>query len=321
MSNMALRRTMNNVGFFFKKNAPAIMTGVGVVATVSAVGLVAYNSYKKLPKIVENHKEKLNEIDESGYSVDRHRSETIKAYGSTALSLAKTYALPAALLAGGITAIVGSDKIQTKRFNEVSAALGITAAAYDELKKRVAGEIGEEKLQDILMGADPKDKGKEFETVDPETGEIKKEKCKAYDRYGALSMYAIQFNKVNAKGEYCNRNCKGEPYYDNWFINRVESMLNDKLMIRGEDGLSWLSEAYADLGATVSNGCLTKEQDLASRVVGFRYNPDKPIRLKLVERYYDRDHARQTPDLWIDFLNIDGNLYNDIHDKVYNKKA
>lgn len=308
MANVTLRRSMNNLGFFFKKNAPAIMTGVGVTATVAAVGLVAYKSYKELPDIVKEHKADL-EAARTDVDPDTAKKQSLKVYGKTAGKLLKAYAIPAALLAGGITSIIKSDHVQTKRFNEVSAALALTGAAYDELKKRVANEIGEEALNDILNGAVPKDKKtKEFTETD-EDGVVTVDKCKASDGTHH-SIYAVCFDEANP-------NWRKEFYYNQWFIERVENMVNDQLVVKGR---LFLADILSQLGFSETNGNLTRAQALAAQVVGYEYDPkhpDKRIKFNIETGYYDKDSVERS--CWIDFDNVDGELYSRLYENLYVK--
>jgi hypothetical protein len=184
------------------ENSPEILLAAGICGTVIAAGL-ACKATTKAATIIEEHKanketiEKcMNETSSEEYSESDYRKDLMITLIQTFTKLAKTYAIPAAIEAGAILALLKGHKILKGRY----LALGVTA----ELLRKHADSIAEE--IERRYGKDIRDeitRGIKAETITKETidedgkKKEKKEEMKYIDRNDINSPYMHFFDATS----------------------------------------------------------------------------------------------------------------------------
>lgn len=128
------------------ENAPAILTGVGVVGTAATAYLTCKATFKAA-KVIEEEtfKTKLYTPTTPGrLPEDDPLSKTAKAK-----LVWKLYIIPAATGVGTIAAIVYANRISTKRAAALAAAYALSQDKFSDYKEKVAEKLGVKKEQAI----------------------------------------------------------------------------------------------------------------------------------------------------------------------------
>ena len=116
------------------KNSPAILLGVGIVGFFSAMVLVGKETPKALAKIDEKKKE-----------LDTDKLKPVEIVKATWVCY-----IPAAVTAGmSVVCILGSNRINARRYAALSAAYGLTEAAFKDYREKAVEVIGERKDKEI----------------------------------------------------------------------------------------------------------------------------------------------------------------------------
>lgn len=276
-----------------RKHAPTILVAAGVAGAVGAT-VLACKSTLHVNGILEKHEEDLKLIRTTAADKETYPEYTEKmvaqdklmVYVKTGVSLLKLYA-PSIILGGlSITAIIGSHYILTKRNAALSATCAAITKAFNEYRKRVAEEIGEEREKDIFAGY--REKAIEEEVVTKKGTKLVK---KTQSEYGeGYSIYARLFGPGNDWYRGGTANIKG-------FLWAQQCQANEILKIHG---YLFLSDVYKMLGFKE-----TKE----SRVVGWVYgNGDSFIDFGILDKRNAGFINGEEESIWLDF-NVDGVIY------------
>ena len=219
---------------------PEILLGVGIISVVTAT-IVACVKTKDVEPVVKNAQEKIDELD---YIKDNPCAEEVptfkeylRVYSRAGWQIAKIYAIPGLVMAGGIVCIIGSHGDLKARNRKLAADLIATQALFQEYRRRVSEAIGEENEQKIFMGA-TEDKYLVKE-VDEETGEVKEhEETAIIFNEGPGSMYARNFTPETSNEYYCRSQIdyflESRIAHLNWLLTQVPFIT--------------LNEVYDDLG-------------------------------------------------------------------------
>lgn len=277
------------------KQSPHILFGAGVVGVVAAA-VLASRATLKLENIVDEAKEKLEEIDSvsnhNEYSDEDRVKDKAQLYALTALKVTKLYG-PAVLVgAASIGCLTGSHTVLTKRNAALTAAYAAIEKGFQQYRDRVIDDLGEEKDRQYRFGLE-----KHLETAVGEGG--KKTQTETIVRTGR-SPYGVIFHEGNP-------NWKPLPEYNYFFLRVVERSLNDRLNAKG---YIFLKDVLEELGF---------EPTPASCVVGWlsEENGGKDGRVSLGV-FDDPDQMRVHQymvgvegELYLDF-NVDGVIYDKI---------
>ena len=225
---------------------PEILLGVGIVSVVAAA-VVACIKTKDVEPIVENTKEKIEELDyiKDNPCVEEAPTfkEYIRVYGRAGWKIAKVYAVPSLVMAGGILCIIGSHGDLKARNKRLAADLIATQALFQEYRRRVSEAIGEENERKIFMGA-TEDKYL-VQEVDENTGEAEEhEETSIIFNEGPGSMYARNFTPETSNEYYCRSQVDyfldAKIAHLNWLLEQVPFItLNevyDELGFKGKYG-------------------------------------------------------------------------------------
>lgn len=123
--------TLAHAGVLCKRNAPSIMTGLGVVGFVATV-VVACQETPKAMELMEEEREKQ----------ERNQDEGINATAKMVVTVAPAYLPAIGLGALSIFCIIGANYVNLKRNAALATAYGIAAKSFTEYKDEVVKKIG-----------------------------------------------------------------------------------------------------------------------------------------------------------------------------------
>ncbi|AWN03291.1 hypothetical protein PBI_CAMILLE_44 [Microbacterium phage Camille] len=276
-----IQNALGKVALELRKNAPAILTAVGVVSVVSA-GVLAAKNTLKLEERIDEGKDRLDWTNDQIKEGDAPESARTKAYVRNVVEVGKLYIMPATLMVGGIACILSAQNILNKRNAALVSAYNGLAASYKAYRGRVAEELGEEKERDLYLG-------QRDEEYTDENGKKQKK-------------------KVLVDGEHV-----GHPYRfvygpdnDNWTgfhdenlfrLQVAQNMYNDLLKAKGH---VFLRDVLNTLGI---------QDTPASAVTGWIYDPDNPEHTgdNFIE-FNVRDFQSEYGYILLDF-NVDGEIW------------
>lgn len=225
---------------------PEILLGVGIASVLASTVMACIKS-KDVEPIVENAKEK---VDELNYIRDNPCAEEtptfkeyIRVYGRTGWQIVKIYAVPGLMMAAGVGCIIGSHGDLKARNRRLLADLVTTQALFQEYRRRVSEAIGEENEQKLFMGA--VDGPIALKKVDEDTGEVTYEDSDGIIfNKGPGSMYARNFTPDTSVEydcrTYADAFLEAKIKHLNWLLTNVPFItLNevyDELGFRGKYG-------------------------------------------------------------------------------------
>lgn len=218
-------------------HSPKALFVAGVVGVVGAA-VLASRATLKVTEVLDEHTETLekieaaSEMDIDAYTEADVKRDKVLLFAQTGFKLVKLYAPSVALGGLAIAALTGSHVILTKRNTALTAAYAALNKGWQEYRKRVVGELGEEKDREFLYGTVEKQYIRETDE-----GPVV-ENVKIVDPSG-LSVYAKFFD------EHCPDYDRRFPESNLMFLRANQEHFNRILQTRG-----WvlLNEAYKALG-------------------------------------------------------------------------
>lgn len=234
--------------FTIKKNSPEILLGAGIVGFVGTV-VLACRATCRADEVLEFHRRKIKDINdakeiadadpegEMSYDIEIYRQDKAIRYLKTTGSLAKLYAPTVAVGALSLACILTSRNIMQKRYLGVVAAYNGLSAAFEEYRKRVRDEYGEDLDKHFRYGT----------TYD---------ELPVYDENGKKTKEKEQVEKtetgmVMPNDDSCrffdssNPNWDKNPTFSMMWLRGQQNILNDILHTRGH---VFLNEVYDALG-------------------------------------------------------------------------
>jgi Family of unknown function (DUF6353) len=140
---IGLAQRLHHMKFLLNEHSPTILTGVGVVGTVSTAYLTGRATVKAVKIIEENSKEYdleynpvINETFDVAHKVELSTSRKLRLVW-------KLYIPPVGMGATTISAIILANKISSKRIAALGVAAGLSERALQEYKDKVLEKIGE----------------------------------------------------------------------------------------------------------------------------------------------------------------------------------
>ena len=280
-----------------QKHSPTILFGTGVVGVV-ATAVMASRATLKLDEVVDETQDKLNtakDLYRSGhqnYSTSDYKQDVVVLYSRTAVQVAKLYAPAIAVGALSIAALTGSHVILNRRNVALTAAYTTLEKGFNEYRKRVVEELGEDKERTLRYGL----KTEEREIHDTEKGTVETRKEVSITGY---SPYAKLFDRDTSNS------WSPQPEYNLLFLRCQQNYANDRLNSRGH---IFLNEVYDALGV---------ERTKAGAVVGWVKDGDGDNFVDFgvftdrnMEQVFDFVTGREGG-MWLDF-NVDGVIYDKI---------
>lgn len=246
--------TAKMTGLKIQKYSPEIMVGTGIVFTIVGVGL-ACKATLELEDILDEGKVKENKIkavfngdpvyNENGeeinynkdlYTEKKYNKDLLIVKSQTAFKIGRAYSPAVACEIIGISLLLGSHHIMTKRNAAAIALYKASEQSFFEYRDRVKAKFGEETEDRIFRGVELEEI---TETVkDEETGRKKKVKTEVEKQTGNhLSPYAFIFDESSCQWSK-------SPSQNKFFVEVVQNHLNDKLRDRGHLFLNDVREAF-----------------------------------------------------------------------------
>jgi hypothetical protein len=243
----SLTQSFGRGGLYLQKHSPEILLGAGLIGMVATV-IMASKATLKANDIVEETKRSLNVIDNAKingttagmapYSVEDAMKDKAIVYVQTGLKFGQLYGPAASVGLLSLTAILASHGVMRKRQVALVAAYNLLKEGYDNYRRRVVEDLGEETDKNYYLGL--KDESHTETEVDGEGNKkkVKKTNKALYDKHMAPSIYSRFFDESNPMW-------RTDRTLNKAFLIAQQNYLNDVLIIRGH---VYLNEAYERLG-------------------------------------------------------------------------
>ena len=292
-------RTVNRVGFKFKKHSPEVLIVAGTIGVVASA-VMACKATTKAGKIKEEMNEEMDKIHEvaeahrEDYTEEDLKKDTTIVYTQTAVKYVTLYAPSVALVVVSLTCILASNGILRKRNIALAAAYTAVDKGFKGYRGRVVERFGTELDKELRYNI----KAKEFE--EPVVDEKGKEKIKKE------TVSVADPNLYSDYARFFDDGCLGwskDAEYNLTFLKQQQNYANDLLKKKGH---LFLNEVYDMLGIPRTR---------AGQVVGWIYDEKHPIGDNFVDfGIYDmnREKVRDFVNgyervILLDF-NVDGNI-------------
>lgn len=215
-----------------RKHSPVILFAAGTVGMVATV-VLACRATLKMHDILDDHDKEIEaakKIHDSldKYSDDESNKDIVRINIGTAVAIGKAYAPAVGFGLLSIGLLTGSHIVLNRRYVGITAAYAAMHKGFDEYRKRVVEQYGEEADQQLRYGVELK----EIVEEGPNGPEIKVIKRAAVGPQG--SIYAKWF-------DVGSRNFQREPQYNVYFLAAQQKFLNEKLQAQGH---LFLNEVY-----------------------------------------------------------------------------
>lgn len=300
-------RAVGKATLSLRSQSPVILFAVGITAGIATVVLASKATLKLGDILDESAEDQKNLVELMEASADhdeegKYKRELLVRKAQTAGDVARLYFVPFAVGVVAIGALTGSHVLLVNRNNGILAAYATLNKAYSEYRKRVGGEIGEEKERELYYGVETREVLQERED-----GTKEMTKIKILGKGKSCSPYARFFDETS------------DIWHREMILNRTNlrtqlQWANDQLVGRG---YIFLNEVYKMLGMEPSE---------SGHTVGWIYDPKNDH--KGGDGYIDfgvfdvNNELASTawingdsPGVLLDF-NVDGVIYN----KVFGSK-
>ena len=261
------------VATFASNNKDKILLVGGFVCGGLALGTTV-RATLKCKDIIEEHKDNLQmietaaELDSEYANSNDIKTDTMKAYGLTALGIAKNVAVPVIFAAGSAACFVGEHAVMENKVEKLTeTVVGLSAAytavdtAFKKYRKNVINELGKEADERFRHGV----KKESVDIVEVDEKGKEKKSTKEFEVIDELdsSDYAKFFDCTS------NQFIFTDPlhYHPDWdanihFLNCQQSLANQMLRL---NGYLFLNDVYEMLGIPKTK---------AGQVVGWIFDPE-----------------------------------------------
>lgn len=281
-------RSVNKIGWKFKKHSPEILVTVGVVGIVAST-VMACKATTKVNDVVDEAKETIDKIhdavenhkhtsDGEEYTQEIANKDLSIVYVQTGWKFVKLYGPAVALGVVSIGCIVGSNRILNKRNAALAAAFTAVDNSFKEYRGRVIDRFGKELDRELRFGV----KAKEVEvTTTDENGEEKTETqvINVVDPNVAHDIYSV----IWCEG---NTGWTKNPELNKVFLIQQQNYANDKLKL---NGVLTLNEVYDMLGVQrtgygqIAGWVYTDDCSAGDNYVDFGiFDPNEPKKCEFV---------------------------------------
>lgn len=248
----SLAKKAGKAELMIKKNSPEILLGIGIISFIGTV-VSACNATLKADEVLDYHKRKMADIHDAKEIADKnspedpnyeyddqlYRTDIGIQYLKTAGKMAKLYAPTIALGTLSIACILTSRNIMQKRYLGVVAAYNGLSLAFDDYRKRVIDEYGENMDKHFRYGTT-------YDTLTETTVDENGKKTK-----DKVAVEQTDSGMVNPNDDSCrffdssNPNWDKNPQFSMMWLRGQQNILNDILHTRGH---VFLNEVYDALG-------------------------------------------------------------------------
>ena len=246
----------SRAGLVLKKNSPAILTGVGVVAGVAATGFAVYSTLKldgvvtehniRVQRIEKNYRKAQDPDTDIVISDDDYKHQIIQQHVWLGLSVTELYLPSIAFTAVAIACTLSAHNILSKRNAALTATVSMLAEKLADYRARVVEKYGAEVDRELYHGIE------EVETTDSD-GKTHTEK-EAQDNIPGFSRFFDEYSV------YWDR----DPGLNVAHVRATLTNLNQELMAKGH---VFLNDAYRALGLSDTP---------AGSVMGWIYDKEHP---------------------------------------------
>lgn len=272
-----LTNTLSRVGTAalrtLEHHAPKILLGTSIVCGIGAT-VTACKATLKLPETMKEITEnveaaKAMQVEEGEQDTAKNK-EVVKSYISGGIKLAKLYGPSVGLTVTSVACALAGNRMMNQRYAGALAALGSTEKMFDNYRKRVVEEFGEEKDTQFANGI------REVVTEEPvlnkdgtpktdKNGEVKTTKKTSVEYDPNVNKYSRMFDEVSSREwdpnpDYNVSTLLGRQQYFNdmlhshryLFLNTVYKELGYPITAYGQD-MGWIIDddtpnAVVDLG-------------------------------------------------------------------------
>lgn len=272
-----------------QKHSPVLLFGAGVVGVTATVVLACKGTLKLEETLIHHQKnmESLNEVKGRMTEEDAVKTKAL-IYTKTVMEIGKLYAPAIVIGVVSIGCLTGSHVVLTKRNAGLTAAYAALDKGFQEYRRRVANEFGEDKDREFRHGTI---------TVVEEDEKGEKVAVRKVNPDGTPSIYAQLFDENSSSWN-------PDPTYNLVFLRAQQKILTDRLRAKGH---LFLNEVYDDLGL---------ERTPAGQVVGWVLgNGDDEVDFGIFNADMEPEHlafftGRENA-IWLDF-NVDGVVFEKI---------
>jgi hypothetical protein len=277
-------------GLKISKYSPEILIVTGVVGVIAST-IMACRATTKIEDVLDNTKERINDIHEAAESNEIESSKELAlTYGKCGLEMTKLYA-PAVILGTlSLTSIVASNQILKKRNLALAATYATLDKTFKEYRQRVVERFGKEVDDELRYNI--KQVKVENTVTDMDTGKEKKVKTNLDVADPTLNPYIMYFDENTSKLYENNMD------YNLMNLHSAEQYANDKCRV---EGFIFLNDIYDSLGI--------KKTSMGQKV-GWIYDPENnegdnyvDFRYKIVNR--ETEDGMYEKAILLDF-NVDG---------------
>lgn len=272
-----LTNTLSRVGTAalrtLEHHAPKILLGTSIVCGIGAT-VTACKATLKLPETMKEITENVEaakaiEVEEGEQDATKNK-EVVKSYISGGIKLAKLYGPSVGLTVTSVACALAGNRMMNQRYAGALAALGSTEKMFDNYRKRVVEEFGEEKDTQFANGirevvTDEPVLNKDGTPKTDKNGEVKTTKKTSVEYDPSVNKYSRMFDEVSTKAwdpnpDYNVSTLLGRQQYFNdmlhshryLFLNTVYKELGYPITAYGQD-MGWIIDddtpnAVVDLG-------------------------------------------------------------------------
>lgn len=210
-----------------KLHSPTILLVSGVAAIVGGT-VAACVATTKLDSIIYDAKEKLDiirqSVDHEVISKDEGPKLKTQCYLQTAGRVAYLYSIPALLIGTGITCILVSHHIMSKRIGGLTIALNSMTAMNNKLRRNIVAKYGQQEYHELAT--------KRFD-ISPEQQE-EAEKTDALVKAERDMPWTSEWDRCFDEG---NPNWTKSQYANEAFLACQQNYINDKIRSRRSEKL------------------------------------------------------------------------------------
>ena len=250
-----LTNTLSRVGTAalrtLEHHAPKILLGTSIVCGIGAT-VTACKATLKLPETMKEITENVEaakaiEVEEGEQDTAKNK-EVVKSYISGGIKLAKLYGPSVGLTVTSVACALAGNRMMNQRYAGALAALGSTEKMFNNYRKRVVEEFGEEKDTQFA------DSIREVVTEEPvlnkdgtpktdKNGEVKTTKKTSVEYDQNVNKYSRMFDEISTKEWDPN------PDYNVSTLLGRQQYFNDKLHAHR---YLFLNDVYKELGYPVT---------------------------------------------------------------------
>lgn len=227
-----MRVVIKKTEFALKKNAPTILTGIGVAGFVATTAFTIRATAKAV-EVMPGIKKQLQEARET--EDEKARSQNLaKVYVTVALpQMAKIYAPTLSLGTGSILCVLAGHNMMLKRQASLAAVYAALDSSYRAYRRRVADKIGREEEAELYHRPT-------MRALDEVDGLVAEEgSTPVYD------MSDVQASPYSKFFDETNPNWQKTAEFNKFFLKEQERWANEQLHAYG---FLFLNDVYRALG-------------------------------------------------------------------------